>query len=150
MKKLLPILIFSCLFFNKTHASHIMGGEITWECQSNGTFIFTMTIYRDCKGIALPTTLQTIDVYNHPSVSHIPLTFVNPSTDISAVCNNPAFQANCGVQSAQGNYLSSGTTKNGAVEEKGSFIASRTAAPEPLIEQSPLTTILTIKLILHN
>lgn len=32
-------------------ASHIVGGEIGWDCLSNGKFRFYMVIYRDCTGI---------------------------------------------------------------------------------------------------
>ena len=41
-------------------ASHLLGGEITWECRSNGKYQFTLVLYRDCGGITLPTTAQTL------------------------------------------------------------------------------------------
>lgn len=44
-----------------TQASHLVGGEITWETTPNGQYIFTLTLYRDCSGINLPTTPQIIN-----------------------------------------------------------------------------------------
>ena len=41
-------------------ATHLLGGEIVWRCQPNGTYVFTMTLYRDCGGILLPYTTQTL------------------------------------------------------------------------------------------
>jgi hypothetical protein len=36
-------------------ASHIIGGEITWDNTSNGQYIFKLVLYRDCSGLPLPT-----------------------------------------------------------------------------------------------
>lgn len=61
----LIILIFSLTVFiftaQKSYASHAFGGELTWRCTGNGEFIFTMKFYRDCNGVAAPSsiTLQT-------------------------------------------------------------------------------------------
>lgn len=41
-------------------ATHLLGGEIVWRCQTNGTYVFTMTLYRDCGGVLLPYTTQTL------------------------------------------------------------------------------------------
>lgn len=43
-------------------ATHILGGEITWECTSNGQYIFSLVLYRDCCSscATLPTTSQSI------------------------------------------------------------------------------------------
>lgn len=61
-----------------------MGGEITWECQGNGNYIFTMKLYRDCNGVPMqfPVGLR---VHNHPSVQGIPLNLIS-QTDISPQC----------------------------------------------------------------
>jgi len=58
MKKAILLLLF--LFSSQLSASHLLGGEITWKCQSNGTYQFTLVLYRDCGGIALDTVAQTI------------------------------------------------------------------------------------------
>ena len=54
MKKLL--LLSLLLFFgNDLSASHLMGGEITWECAKTGANAgkvkFRVIIYRECGGI---------------------------------------------------------------------------------------------------
>jgi len=44
MKKLLSTLIVLSIALSSQinlHASHFMGGEISWECQSSGQFVFT-------------------------------------------------------------------------------------------------------------
>jgi gliding motility-associated-like protein len=47
MKRLF-IIIFAFLLTIPSHATHYMGGEITWECLPNGNYRFTMKIYREC------------------------------------------------------------------------------------------------------
>ena len=91
MKKLLIILIIAFTSFN-VNATHIMGGEITWECIKDpsdpnvGNYIFSMKLYRDCDGVTLSTFAQTLDVWDHPSVSQISLDFI-ANNDISPDCN---------------------------------------------------------------
>ncbi len=53
-------LLFSCLLiFSNAKASHMMGGDITYECISNGKYKFVIKVYRDCRGIP----------FNNPSIS---------------------------------------------------------------------------------
>ena len=46
-------------------ATHIMGGEITWECIKDptspdyGRYVFEMKVYRDCSGITFSQISQT-------------------------------------------------------------------------------------------
>ncbi|MEE2954229.1 MAG: hypothetical protein VX347_03560 [Bacteroidota bacterium] len=91
MRKLVVLLFlaFSVLYVN---ATHIMGGEITWECIKDpaspnyGQYIFTMKLYRDCDGVNLPTTSQNIIVHNHPTITSIMVDFIL-QTDISPDCD---------------------------------------------------------------
>ncbi len=69
-------------------ASHVLGGEITWACQGNGTYIFYLKIYRDCTQNTLVPFNDTLRVSNHPSLLNIPLT-IQFQQDIT--------QAGCGV-----------------------------------------------------
>lgn len=99
------VLLLLCLCFAQSlDATHIMGGEITWACQGNGTYVFTLKIYRDCQGnpLQFPIALR---VHNHPTVSAIPLTLVS-QTDISPVCNGSGPTFSC-----------DNPTQDGAVEE---------------------------------
>ena len=59
MKKFLTLLL-AYLFVTSAQASHLQGGEITWQCKSNGKYVFTLSVYRDCGGVTLPTTAQTL------------------------------------------------------------------------------------------
>jgi large repetitive protein len=38
-------------------ASHIMGGDITYNCVGPNTFAFTVQLYRDCNGVAMPSSI---------------------------------------------------------------------------------------------
>lgn len=58
MKKLLIFALLSIFF--KAEASHLLGGEISWECLPTGQYMFTLTLYRDCTGIPLSSTTQNI------------------------------------------------------------------------------------------
>ena len=69
-------------------ANHIIGGEVTWACQGNGTYIFYLKLYRDCTENTAITVTQTLVVSNHPSISTIPLT-LQSQQDIT--------QPGCGV-----------------------------------------------------
>lgn len=68
-------------------ASHIMGGSITWQCNSNGEVQFELVLYQDCRGFDLlsldPT--QVLRVFNHPTISQITVNF-SAKEDISPSC----------------------------------------------------------------
>lgn len=74
-------------------ATHLMGGEITWACQGDGRYIFTMKLYRDCAGVSLnlPVALR---VHGHPTVSSIGMSLVS-QTDISPQCNGSGPTLRC-------------------------------------------------------
>ncbi len=114
MKKIILLIVVLFAFVN-THATHIMGGEITWECIKDpnnpdvGKYIFRMKVYRDCDGTTLSTFSQTIDVWDggvNP-ISNISLDYVS-STDISP----PGDAVNSGNA-----CLDCNTNPVGAVEE---------------------------------
>src|SRR5262245_26084913 len=88
MKRLLFLTALGFVLTNSVVASHLMGGEITWKCQPNGMFVFTMTLYRDCNGIPLPITpaINTLTLQSNSPVGDIFLNFVD-TNDVSPVCN---------------------------------------------------------------
>jgi gliding motility-associated-like protein len=54
MNKFLPILLIcflSLLGFQRAHASHLMGANLTYECQPDGSYKVTLKLYRDCGGV---------------------------------------------------------------------------------------------------
>jgi hypothetical protein len=99
------IFVFSAPFLSL--ASHLMGGEITWQCQANGQFLFTLKLYRDCNGIPGYFTTQTMNS-NSPAGS-IPMYFTD-TNDISPVCNSDTLQPHLFCATASG-------FDTGAVEE---------------------------------
>ena len=116
MKNLVIILIL-LLTFNTVKASHLMGGEITWECiksgNKKGSYVFSVKVYRDCQGVAISTSMS-LDVHNIPGISTIPLSYIG-ANDISPSCNTvdgSNMQFSCGGI----NSPNSGSG-NGAVEE---------------------------------
>lgn len=102
MRYLLAILLIS--FITQVKATHVMGGEITWKCQG-GSYVFELVFYRDCNGAEVNTVNETIEVWNHPSITQIQVLF-NSRKDISPFCNpvlgSPPALA-CGTGTAGGN-----------------------------------------------
>ena len=78
------------LFSLNSFSSHLMGGEITWECLKSGPdvgkYIFTMKVYRDCSGITVSTFTQVIEVWNHPTITSIDVDFILQQ-DVSPLCD---------------------------------------------------------------
>lgn len=45
----LPIILLSIIFFPRlSHASHMMGGDVTYKCLGGNNFEITITLYQDC------------------------------------------------------------------------------------------------------
>jgi hypothetical protein len=80
MKKIFLGLIL-LIQFQYSHASHVAGADITYECQGNGIYKLTYTFYRDCFGIEAPLTVA-VDINNScglPLINRIlPLSTVIP------------------------------------------------------------------------
>lgn len=108
------LLLFVVISFT-ARASHLMGGEITWDCQGGGTYVFTMKLYRDCNGITT-SPLVSINVTNHPTVSTISLTLIS-QTDISPSCNASGPTISCSAAESEPGWPTSPTTIAGAVQE---------------------------------
>jgi len=66
MKKLL--LIFALIFASQgaVKASHVLGGEIRWECLGNGRYVFYAKVFRDCTGINFPFDTETLSIQGTP------------------------------------------------------------------------------------
>ncbi|MBL1145688.1 MAG: T9SS type A sorting domain-containing protein [Bacteroidetes bacterium] len=71
MKRSITYLIAAFLLISSlpTKASHLWGGEIYWECLSNGKFVFHLNLYRDCSSSAMNLNSRTLTV----SGSSLPL-----------------------------------------------------------------------------
>src|SRR5438045_576366 len=57
--KYIALLAFFVLLFStqKSHASHAAGADITYKWLGGLTYQVTATLYRDCSGIAAPTSI---------------------------------------------------------------------------------------------
>jgi len=76
-------------------ATHLMGGEITWECNGNGEYVFTFKVYRDCSGNPIsPNTSGLIQIHNYPTLNNViqipPTQWTTVrDADISPDCSGP-------------------------------------------------------------
>ena len=98
------LLVILSVFCLKANATHVMGGEITWTCTGNG-YVFQLVCYRDCNGVDVNPVSENLKIWNHPSVSTIPVLFVS-RTDISPSCSPVAGSPNplsCGSGPNAGN-----------------------------------------------
>lgn len=96
--KLILALILSLSTF-QVSASHLMGGNITYECLGNNTYIVKVELYRDCNGITLPNTLSlsiesancNINMnYSIPLVANSPEIVTQICSSAPDVCNDPS------------------------------------------------------------
>ncbi|MBL0129634.1 MAG: gliding motility-associated C-terminal domain-containing protein [Flavobacteriales bacterium] len=54
-RNLIPVVAALLLWQSEAHATHAMGGEITYECIGTGIYRVQLNFYRDCNGVAAPT-----------------------------------------------------------------------------------------------
>lgn len=56
-KHLLKLLLLLplCLFMPKANASHLVGGDMSYQCVGGGIYQITFKVYRDCQGIPMCT-----------------------------------------------------------------------------------------------
>lgn len=103
--RILLLVLLVCRVFT-ADATHVMGGEITWRCNGNG-YVFELIFYRDCNGVEVNTISENIEVWNHPTITQIPVAFVSRE-DISPVCTPVAGSPqplDCGTGANGGNGI---------------------------------------------
>ncbi len=116
LKKIVHLLLIGIFALNyEAKATHLMGGEITWDCQGSGQYVFTLKLYRDCNG-TLPPGVLSLSVFNHPTVTSINVNLIS-QTDISPSCNGAGPAISCTLAESQTGWPSSGTPILGAVKE---------------------------------
>src|SRR6218665_333361 len=114
-KKLVLLTFLFALLFTKANASHLMGGEITWDCLGGGQYVFTMKLYRDCNGAAV-SSVVALNVYNYPGLTSIPLNLVS-QLDISPTCNGAGPAISCAAAETSPGWPASPTPVAGATQE---------------------------------
>jgi len=112
MKKFLLILsiILCSSLFSRIYASHCMGADLTFECTGPNSYLITLNVYRDCRGIALTGPMQV----NYSSAtcgvnSTITLTQQGPAIDITPVCLSNSDACNGGSGYGIQKYTFTGT-----------------------------------------
>lgn len=86
MKRLLTILGLLLIGLTKVHASHMMGGDIAYECISPGKYKFVIKIYRDCRGI--PFNNPSIGMFCKDGSNYINVNYTRTAiNDITEVCD---------------------------------------------------------------
>jgi|GEM_PF-527838 len=127
------VAVFLICFFATTtssYATHLMGGEITWECNGTGEYVFTFKVYRDCSGNAIsPNASGLIQIHNYPTTGSV--TQIPPSqwttisdADISPNCSGPgSFSCANGDDESVFEYIRSFTRRlNGTPPPQGWII----------------------------
>jgi hypothetical protein len=74
------------------HATHYMGGEITWTCTPQGNFKFTMKLYRECymSGGGQAANYGATEIINTSVLGFASITMTRISiTDLSPQCGCP-------------------------------------------------------------
>ena len=121
------ILFIAIICLNiSSYANHIVGGDLTWSCLGTGEYIFQVKITIDCNTNVLQPGVQQIKVWNHPTITSIPVLYVS-DVDISPICNavnSGPSQISCNGQQSgslkEFIYQSSAITING-VPPAGGF-----------------------------
>jgi len=87
MKQILLILFF-LLSFSKANGSHMMGGDITYECISPGKYKLTVKVYRDCRGISFTNPLISVFCADGGNISNsVNVNYTRTSIkDITPIC----------------------------------------------------------------
>lgn len=67
LKALILSLFLIGSFAYEANASHVSGGNITFECLGGNQYIIRLTLYRDCAGISMPTSITINSSGSTPS-----------------------------------------------------------------------------------
>ncbi|MBL4703693.1 MAG: hypothetical protein JKY54_04180, partial [Flavobacteriales bacterium] len=99
------LFVVLCLSANLAKADHLAGANITWTCQGSGDYVFKLRVIRDCNGATITSMTETIQVWNHSSVSTIAVNYLT-DYDASPTCavsggNSPILCAVGGTGSFQ-------------------------------------------------
>ncbi|MEQ8909817.1 MAG: T9SS type A sorting domain-containing protein [Vicingaceae bacterium] len=101
------------LLGQQANASHILGGEITWECDTTGAYIFKLKVYRECTGIPFAfDNSHSLQVFGTP----LPLNAQNQAVSSIALLpdsgkwlarNKGQLNPNCNTSSGSPSYTCS-------------------------------------------
>jgi gliding motility-associated-like protein len=89
------LLIILTSFSTESFATHILGGEIVWECLPSGQYRFTLTLYRDCTGIALSGNTYTLNTNAGGTITctRIATNYINKDCGGAATCQGVGYNS---------------------------------------------------------
>jgi len=98
------VLSLSWLAPTDTYATHVSGGEITYENIGGDTFIITMTLYRDCSGIDMGNGNKTVRISSSCTTpQNLTVILQNPGgTEVSQICPAQISNSSCNGGSLPG------------------------------------------------
>jgi hypothetical protein len=103
MKKFYAVVVFAfsiCLFSHTSNASHIVGGQIEYECVSGDSLLVHLYLYGDCSGMGMPNTINVSSSSTCGTVGYISLSMVldslgNHSVDAGSICGPDSLNTTC-------------------------------------------------------
>ena len=102
-KIVFSFLLMLCMI-DISHASHISGGDLSYECLGGNRYRFHLRLYRDCEGVSLSVGSQRINFENNCGVSDpasLTLSVIPNSTTgqnftmISHLCPEDSLNSTC-------------------------------------------------------
>lgn len=113
MKKSILIVFLISSFLSITHAvraTHLTGGDITYECVGQDSFLVTITLFRDCSGATAPPSTN-IELNSSCGVLTTQTLVKQPTVlDVSQICPSMTGMSTCNGGSLfglQAHYYSS-------------------------------------------
>ena len=107
MKKLIAILSIILSHFS-SFATHVPGGNISYECIGPNTYVISLTVLEDCGTAFIGNTPESISVTNSCGftfATNISLPIVTYQQEISQVCSQQITQSECNGGSFPGVYM---------------------------------------------
>lgn len=77
------LITFTCT--NNLYGSHAMGGDLTFECQGNNSYLVRLKLYRDCSGVDVINS-QSITIAGCTISNSYSLPLTKGPTDVSPLC----------------------------------------------------------------
>ncbi|MAR68722.1 MAG: hypothetical protein CL833_15855, partial [Crocinitomicaceae bacterium] len=96
--KNLALLLASFLSISFAFASHVPGGNITYECIGPNQYLITLTLFEDCGTAFTSNTNQTIDIENdcgYTGLTSLSLTNTVFQQEVSQLCDSQLPSSEC-------------------------------------------------------
>jgi len=103
------LFVFTLFFSPKINATHIVGGDLSYECLGNNEYLITMRVYRDCylgqAGFDDPATMRIFTGINgNTPFGSLFLVDLTQESDIPPVVSNPCLMPPSNVCVEEGLY----------------------------------------------